>query len=299
MKPKVSVIVPVYNAERTLTACLDSLSSLSKDSPSHEIMIVDNGSQDSSMEIIQRYPQVHFIKEHEVRGPSAARNKGARAATGEILAFTDSDCIVSEKWLIQASSMLEQDGVCGVGGKIEGAPAKNYIQKWMNHRKILDQEAALANSFMPFAQTANAFFYRKDFLDVEGFDPAIPLGEDCDLCWRVLKKTGKKFVYAPESLVLHDHRCTLYGLFKQSSKNAKAACYLSKKWEGSFPQKKWKTSVWECYDLVRSIFRYLKSLCLFASKDKRNDLFLDVLHRLGRKWGMISSAYRTKQWSRW
>jgi GT2 family glycosyltransferase len=295
----VSIIVPCYNGMRTLTACIDSLTRLAPASPPHEILVVDNGSTDGSLEAIAARPEVRLVKEHAVRGPAAARNAGARLAEGTILAFTDIDCVVTPSWLVESLPAFAAPEVVGVGGAIEGVRPKNRIQAWMNSRKILDQERALAHPFRPYLQTANALFRREAFQRVGGFDPRLYCGEDCDLSWRVQQETGGTLAYRPQALVFHDHRCSLRGLFRQSKKNAMGGAHLALKWRDGFPPKTLKQSVWECWGILRGLGRFLGSALVEANAPRTFDLRLDLLHRFARKLGMIESAWQTGQWSQW
>ncbi|WP_295582932.1 glycosyltransferase [uncultured Lamprocystis sp.] len=299
MSIAVSVVVPAYNASRTIEGCVQSLLRLSAQSPPHEIIVVDNGSDDSTAEIVRNYPRITLMEERAVRGPSAARNAGARAATGDILAFTDADCVVTPDWLVLGVVPLADLGVCGVAGLIKGVEPKNEIQEWMNSRNILDARAALANAFRPYVQTANAFFRRTDFWKVNGFDVSLLCGEDCDLSWRIIEATGGRLALVTDALVYHDHRSSVRGLFRQSSKNARAAAYLAEKWGGVLPAKHWKTSVWEVLDLTRCGAHYAGVSITVKPRSERINAKLDFLHRLGRKHGMIASAWRTGQYSRW
>jgi len=295
----VSVIVPVYNGSRTIGRCLESLVALPDSPVSREILVVDNGSTDETVEIIRRFPEVRLLVEKETRGASAARNRGAREASGDILAFTDADCVVDPEWLTVGVAAFHDNGIAGVGGRIEGVESTNSIQEWMNDRRILDQERDFANPFLPYAQTANAFFGAVPFRAVDGFDASIPYGEDCDLSWRIQRDTKGRLVYEPDALVYHDHRASLGGLYRQSKKNAAAAAHLSRKWGEAYPPKRWKTSVWECYDLVRAGARYLRAAWGGALASEKENRRIDLLHRAGRKAGMIASAWGTRQWSRW
>lgn len=298
-EPRVSIIVPVYNGMRTLEDCLDSLCVLAPESPSHEILVVDNGSTDGSLQAITARPGITLVKEHQVRGPSAARNAGAREARGEILGFTDIDCIVTKRWLIEAIGAFDDPGVVGAGGRVEGVEPRNDIQAWMNSRKILDQERALAHPFLPYLQTANAFYRREDFLKIGGFDTDLLYGEDCDLSWRIQQATGGRLTYCSQALVYHDHRCSISGLYRQSIKNAMGGAWLARKWAGAFLPKHWKTSVWECWDILCALNRYATA-CLALSKNKKQfERRLDLFHRIARKHGMIRSAWQTGQWHQW
>jgi hypothetical protein len=94
--PRVSVVVCTHNGGATLEQCLRSLARLHY--PDYEVLVVDDGSTDGTARILDRFPQVVVIRQ-EHRGLSAARNAGLRAATGPIVAYTDSDCYVDVDWL--------------------------------------------------------------------------------------------------------------------------------------------------------------------------------------------------------
>ncbi|HJU28559.1 MAG TPA: glycosyltransferase family A protein, partial [Candidatus Binataceae bacterium] len=94
--PMVSVVICAYNAERTMRQCLESLRRL--DYPSYEVIIVDDGSRDRTAEIATDFPEFRLIRQPN-KGLSVARNVGLYAARGEIVAYTDSDCVVDPDWL--------------------------------------------------------------------------------------------------------------------------------------------------------------------------------------------------------
>lgn len=299
MAVAISVVVPAYNAMRTIKACVESLRKLSPESPTHELIVVDNGSNDGTGECLRHYPDVRLVEESAVRGPAAARNAGARAAMGDILAFTDADCIVTPDWLINGSAPLADPRICAVAGMIRGVEPENEIQRWMNDRAILDPRSTLAHPFRPFVQTANAFYRREDFRQVDGFDRALLSGEDADLSWRIQALTGGRIELVQDALVYHDHRSDIRGLLRQSATNAAATAWLAAKWGDAFPPKHWKTSVWELLDLGRSGARYLGLTLAGKPRPERITAKLDFLFRLGRKRGMIASAWRAKQYGRW
>src|SRR3954470_13689902 len=97
-KPSISVIIPHLNQPDQLAACLASLSAQSLDRTSFEIIVVDNGSASLPWQVIERYPGTLLLQEAKP-GPGPARNRGVDAASGEILAFTDSDCRAHPDWL--------------------------------------------------------------------------------------------------------------------------------------------------------------------------------------------------------
>jgi glycosyltransferase involved in cell wall biosynthesis len=95
---KVSVILPVCNAERYIEDCIKALLTQSYPEDCYEIIAIDNNSTDGSTEIIKHYPHIKLLMEHK-QGSYAARNQGITEAKGEIIAFTDSDSAVSTDWL--------------------------------------------------------------------------------------------------------------------------------------------------------------------------------------------------------
>jgi len=96
--PRFSIILAIHNQEQTLAASLEALFSMNCPRGSFEIIAVDNNSNDGSLAILERFPDLKILSESEP-GAYAARNKGVQAACGEILAFTDPDCLVSPDWL--------------------------------------------------------------------------------------------------------------------------------------------------------------------------------------------------------
>ncbi|MGH7091716.1 MAG: glycosyltransferase, partial [Stellaceae bacterium] len=111
--PRVSVVICAYNAERTMEACLASLEHLNY--PDYEVIVVNDGSRDRTLEIAERFPYCRIISQ-ENKGLSAARNVGAEAASGEIVAYTDSDCVADPDWLAYLVAKMETSRLVACGG---------------------------------------------------------------------------------------------------------------------------------------------------------------------------------------
>src|SRR5579862_2632146 len=101
-----SVVVPFYNAERTIEKCIHALMAQSYPADRYEILMVDNNSTDTSANIVRSYPAVHYLKEGK-QGSYAARNNGIAAAKGTVVAFTDPDCVPREDWLEQIMRAMQ------------------------------------------------------------------------------------------------------------------------------------------------------------------------------------------------
>ena len=124
-REKISIIVPVYNGEKYLLQCLDSL--IDQKKSLYEIVIVDDGSTDGSGEIADRYarevPSVKVVHQ-ENRGVSAARNRGLQEASGDYIGFCDADDLVSPEFFAVLSDLLTQFGAdIAVGDFLQTDPA--------------------------------------------------------------------------------------------------------------------------------------------------------------------------------
>jgi len=165
-KMKVSVIIPVYNSEKTLKQCLNSV--LNQGYKDYEVIIVNNNSSDKTEEIIKDFREkskkIKYLFE-EKRGIGASRNTGEKKAKGEIILMTDSDCIVPENWV---ESMIEAiKGYDAVQG-FQEAVSNNYWSKYK--QKISEEKYKNENMKNPLGKidTKN-FAIRKEVLRKIGF----------------------------------------------------------------------------------------------------------------------------------
>src|SRR5690625_4626709 len=106
--PDISVIIPVLDNEDGLRACVHALQQQSLPSERFEIIVVDNGSEDGTLEAAGELP-VRLFSQVEPKTPYAARNRGLKEARGRIIAFTDSLCIPDRQWLENGLKRLERD----------------------------------------------------------------------------------------------------------------------------------------------------------------------------------------------
>jgi glycosyltransferase involved in cell wall biosynthesis len=116
----ISVIVPFYNTERYIGQCIESLLNQEYPTERYEIIFINNNSTDSSADIIRRHPRIKLISERK-RGSYTARNRGLQVANGEIIAFTDSDCVPSADWLNKIESATANPDTGIVIGKYQTA----------------------------------------------------------------------------------------------------------------------------------------------------------------------------------
>lgn len=156
MTPVLSVVIPVYNAARTITRCIDSvIADLDSTPYSWELLLVDDGAEDDSLKIMQDYlsgschrEQIRIIEQPN-RGAAAARNAGIRGSSGQYVAFNDSDDIwLPGKTREQMQYLLshpEVDMICGA----HEVPFKPYFKKLSRYTRITVKDIALQNFCSP------------------------------------------------------------------------------------------------------------------------------------------------------
>ena len=220
-KPRVTIVVPAYNAEATLERCLHAC--LHQTCPNIEVVVVDDGSDDATPRIAAAFP-VHYIRQ-ENRGPAAARNCGAREAKGDFVAFTDADCIPRPDWIEQLLAGFEEE-IVAVGGTYGIANPENVLAR-MIHEEIADRHAAFqvqsprtshlaprtshcALDEVDFLGSFNVMYRRQAFEAVGGFDESFPhaSAEDNDLSYRLID-AGGRLRFNPRAIVNHYHPARL------------------------------------------------------------------------------------------
>ena len=201
-----SVIVPVYNGASTLDACLRALAHQTVPRTSYEVIVVDDGSADASAAIAARHGARVVCQDHA--GPAAARNRGARAAQGEILLFTDADCEPQPDWIEETLAPFAVPGVAGVKG-VYRTRQPSVVARFAQ-AEYEEKYARLAGrAEIDFVDTYAAAYRRAVFLQAGGFDTAFPTAtvEDQELSYR-LAAAGHRLLFAPRATVYHRHAAT-------------------------------------------------------------------------------------------
>ncbi len=209
--PKVTVVVALYNAARTLNECLLSLSKLNY--PNYEVIVVNDGSTDESADIIARYPFRTITSTNE--GISASRNKGMKAATGEIVAYIDSDAMADPDWLSFLVATFQESDVAAVGGPNLVPSDDNWIAKCVYRSPGGPTQVMLDDKFAEHIPGCNMAFKKWALEEIEGFDPVFTTAaDDVDLCWRLLEK-NYCIGFSPSAVVWHRRRPSVRAYWKQ------------------------------------------------------------------------------------
>src|SRR5438067_7139764 len=242
--PFVSVIVCSYNGGRTLGACLDSLGKLNY--PAYEVILVDDGSTDDTAHVAAQFPWVRYIHQSN-HGLSYARNTGAGAAKGAVLAYTDSDCMADADWLYYLIGTLVSGDYAGVGGPNITPPAQNWIQACVAAADGGPNHVLISDTVAEHIPGCNMAFYRWAFEGIGGFDPEYrKAGDDVDFCWR-LQSNGGVIAFSPSAIVWHYRRFTLDAFRKQQEGYGEAESMLRFKhliFFGPTGTAKWKGQIY-------------------------------------------------------
>jgi GT2 family glycosyltransferase len=221
--PPVSVVVCSYNGSKTLDACLRSL--LEIDYPDYEVILVDDGSTDGTRAIAERYaPSVRTIYQENL-GLSTARNVGLAAATGEVIAYTDSDCVASPNWLTLLIHQLVTTGAAAVGGP-NFSPEDGRVAACVAAAPGQPTHVLESDQVAEHVPGCNMAFRRDALEAINGFDPVYrKAGDDVDVCWR-LQQAGMWITYAPGAFVWHHRRQTPEAYLKQQAGYGEAEALL-------------------------------------------------------------------------
>ncbi|HWP58459.1 MAG TPA: glycosyltransferase [Candidatus Acidoferrales bacterium] len=224
--PKVSVIVCTFNGSRTLSECLESLSRL--DYPDYEVIVVNDGSTDSTARIAHSYGFRVITTEN--RGLSSARNTGLMAAAGEIVAYIDDDAYADPHWLRYLCATLMNSAHVGVGGPNIAPGGDGIVADCVAHSPGNPVHILLSDTEAEHIPGCNMAFRKTALEAVGGFDPQFRIaGDDVDICWRLQQK-GWTLGYSPGAVVWHHRRNSIRAYWKQQYNYGKAEAYLEKKW---------------------------------------------------------------------
>jgi O-antigen biosynthesis protein len=228
--PRVSVIVCSHNGGATLDECLRSLSSLNY--PDFELIVVDDGSNDDTREILARFPDVRAIDQPH-RGLSIARNTGLQSATGLVVAYTDSDCVADPDWLIHLVHQLTRTGAAAVGGP-NLTPDDGWLAACVAAAPGQPTHVLVSDQVAEHIPGCNMAFRREALEAINGFDPQfLKAGDDVDICWR-LQHEGLSITFAPGAFVWHHRRRNPRSYLKQQAGYGEAEALLQSKHPDKF-----------------------------------------------------------------
>jgi O-antigen biosynthesis protein len=224
--PSVSVVVCSCNGARTVRECCEGLSRL--DYPNFEVIVVDDGSTDGTGEIAREYGFRVITTPN--RGLSNARNTGAHAATGEIVAYIDDDAYPDPQWLSYLAQAFLTTDAAAVGGPNIPPPGDGALADCIANAPGGPVHVLISDRVAEHIPGCNMAFRKADLDAIGGFDPQFRVaGDDVDVCWR-LQRSGRTIGFCPAAMVWHHRRGSVRTYWKQQRGYGRAEALLESKW---------------------------------------------------------------------
>jgi len=188
--PFVSVVIPVKNEEDHIEACLRGVLSQSYPKNRFEIIVVDNGSEDKTMNILGHYHKLPNVTVLVQNGGtiSKVRNRGAKTANGSIIAFLDGDCVPDPNWLENGVDLLMSDRQIGCVGFVISEPGPNatWVEKVWYHMSSTSKYRG--TTFVDWLSSFNLILWNHIFKQVGGFNETLITCEDAEFGYRIGEK---------------------------------------------------------------------------------------------------------------
>ena len=203
----ISFIIPVKNDAKRLQTCLQSVVQQNVSGTDIEIIVMDNGSSDDSVEVATKMGAI--VQSAPGFSVAQLRNKGASSAKGELIAFVDADHVLTNHWLLAGlDAMKEPD--CGIAGAPYSIPSSaTWVQRAYNRFRRHPE----TKMDIEWLGSGNMLIRRELFLKLNGFDESLETCEDVDLCQRT-RKNGWRIIANPDMESIHfGDPATLKSLF--------------------------------------------------------------------------------------
>lgn len=258
MEIKISVVIPTYKRPQLLLKCLTALITQVFYKGYFEIVVVSDGPDEETKEIVmllagEGTPFIHYHALHEKKGPAAARNAGWRMAKGELIAFTDDDCIPDPGWLNSLWECYLKEGQQEIAfsGKTV-VPVSTPPTDYELNISLLEQCEFI---------TANCACTKKALRTVDGFDERFTRAwrEDSDLQFKFIEQ-GIPLYRAEEAVVTHPVRKAKWGVSLAEQSKTVFNALLYKKYPRLYKQKVQAHAPWHYYLIVFSFLAFMISL---------------------------------------
>ena len=227
--PTVSVVVPTRNRPEPLRRCIEALTALDYPREALQIIVVNDGELTRELADWQSALKLTLLCQPH-QGPASARNRGAREASGEILAFTDDDCRPRPDWLTHLVDALVEEPTAMAGGPVVNGLTDNvWAEASQDLISFLQEAFATSRALRPFFTTNNMAVRRDHFLSIGGFDAAFPLpaAEDRDLSERWVKQIGR-LRFVEEATIDHFHQLGPWAFACQHHRYGRGAIRLAR-----------------------------------------------------------------------
>ena len=227
----ISVVIPAYNEEERLGECLQALAN-GKMKP-YEVIVADGMSEDRTASIAGEFGATVVV--NKKRHAAGGRNAGIEAATGEVIAFLDADCVPDKDWLWEINRAFEAEDIDGLGTYIEPAQPENIYEEFWGHLSLQlimtygDEPHYVTEKTLNTAFITASCAYKRELLKrLNGFsDFFANNAEDIDICWRALD-AGAKLKYVPSARIVAHSPRDIRGIRRKSFRNGISSSKLQK-----------------------------------------------------------------------
>lgn len=207
---KVTLYIPCFNASKYLRQCLESV--LNQSYPIDEILIIDDGSTDDTIEIARQFP-VKVISHGQNKGLASSRNTAFREARNEFIAALDSDCAARQNWLEELMKNFKDMQVAGAGGRLVEKYTHTPADEWRSRRMAQHWgDIEIKNPYFLFGSNT---VLKKSVVSISGFynEKFRTNYEDVYLSKEIFKK-GFQLIYCPTAIAEHLKKDTIRGVLK-------------------------------------------------------------------------------------
>ena len=190
-----SIIIPAKNEETNIRYCLDALKVLDAPKYEYEVIVIDNGSFDATVSIVNEYGYSVYVKPH--LSLSGLRNFGANIASGDVFVFLDADCVPDKDWLKNIATTLREFDIGCTGSTPLSPTNSGWVEKvWSSFRTRRKNRC-----YTSWINSSNLIVRRELFEKVGGFNQNVKTCEDVDICIRLSKIC--KILFEPSIRVVH------------------------------------------------------------------------------------------------
>ena len=311
--PFVSIVIPTLNGASDIPDCIDALQNQDYPKDRFEIIVIDNGSNDDSVRIIEKLDLVFDIEPR--KGRVFALNRGVRKARGEIIITTDISCIAESNWLRETVQSFSDASVGCVAGEIKQRILKrNFAISYQERHNYMSPMHANNRTppFLPFSDGASSSFRREVFEKIGLFDESFFKGGDVEFCYRMLLFSDYTIAFNEKAIVWEEGEADIRTLLKQRFRMGQASVLIDKKFchiinarYNLIHQKKTlKSYYWKNREFLTKTIQFIKCAALSPfSKEKRLETFdklmvfgMSIAQNLGRLKGRTEQLYNPEKY---
>lgn len=219
--PSITILIPIKNVAKYIKTCLDALLNQNYPQDRYEIWLLDNNSNDGTLEIVAKYPQNKVkVIQTGIDSPPVKYNKIMPSIKSEIVGLVDGDANVDKDWLSRVVEPLQDPKVAGATGVILTANSNKLIPRIIGY-ELQDRYEKMPREIKR-AATMHIAYKKKIIEEIGGFNEKLKTGYDAEIGHRI-NNAGYKIIFVPDAKVWHNHRETLWAFFKQQYEYGKFA----------------------------------------------------------------------------